>query len=143
MSDDGSRLFMNNRLVVNNDGLHGMRNREGGKSLGQRSYAMILEYFEKGGHAGMIFRYAGAQTKSKMVLVGRSVLTARLEKTRTPSQPSCKCIPCGTKTPKAFGKGKCGPKNNGCNAAKGTAKNGCYSSVSTVCDCKSLKAALA
>jgi len=142
VSDDGSRLFLDGKYIVNNDGAHGMRNKEGRATLRQRSYAVLLEYFEKTGNAGMIFRYMGPGTGG-MRVVPAKVLTARFASTKTPEPKSCKCIPCGSRKPKAFGKGKCGPKNNGCNGAKGTAKSGCYSSQSTVCDCKTLKAALA
>jgi len=141
-SDDGSRLFLDSRLAVNNDGAHGMRNRESTKTLRQRSYDIVLEYFEKGGHAGMTFRYAGPQTRHNMVIVSSRVLTARLASTMTPLPKRCTCIPCGSRKSKAFGKGKCGPKSAVCSGSSGNAKGGCYSSVSTTCDCKSLKASL-
>jgi len=138
-SDDGSRLLINRKYVVNNDGLHGMRNREGRATLRVRSYDVILEYFETTGNAGIIFRYMGPGTGG-MKVVPFKVLTARMLPTKTILPPSgCACIPCGSKTPKRFESGKCGLQNGKCSASKGAAKDGCYSSVSKQCNCKTLK----
>jgi len=139
-SDDGSRLLLDRKLIVNNDGTHGMRNREGMAPLRQRSYDVILEYFDKTGHAGMIFRYMGPGTGG-MKIVPRNVLTARLTTTKTILPPArCTCIPCGTSKGKNFGKGTCGPQSGTCSASKGTAKDGCYTSAKKTCNCKTLKA---
>jgi len=70
ISDDGSKLFLNNRFVVNNDGLHGLRNKEGNSAV-KRSVGIRVEFFERGGHAGMVFRYMGGDTKNRMMWVGR------------------------------------------------------------------------
>jgi len=139
-SDDGSRLFLDSKLIVNNDGTHGMRNREGRAPLRIRSYDVILEYFEKAGHAGMSFRYMGPGTGG-MKVVPSKVLTARLTTTKTILPPArCTCIPCGTSKSKNFGTGKCGPQSAKCGASKGTAKDGCYTSAKKTCDCQTLKA---
>merc|ERR1719191_2312903 len=54
-SDDGSRLYVNGRLVVNNDGLHGMRTRAGAIHLRKGHPAAVSVYFfERGGGAGLI-----------------------------------------------------------------------------------------
>jgi len=139
MSDDGSRLFLNGKSIVNNDGTHAMRSREGRATLRVRSYDLILEYFQKEGKAGMVFKYMGPGTGG-MRVVGAKVLTARMSPTKTILPPShCACIPCGSKRPKEFGKGKCGAANGKCSASKGAAKDGCYSSESKECNCKTLK----
>jgi len=139
MSDDGSRLFLNGKYIVNNDGTHAMRSREGRATLQVRSYDLILEYFQKEGKAGMVFKYMGPGTGG-MRVVGAKVLTARMSPTKTILPPShCACIPCGSKRPKEFGKGKCGAANEKCSASKGAAKDGCYSSESKECNCKTLK----
>jgi len=68
-SDDGSRLYISNRVVVDNNGLHSYRNKVGSKSVaGGKS--IKLEFFEKGGHAGMRFAYSGADTRNVFVYVG-------------------------------------------------------------------------
>ena len=69
-SDDGSKLWINNRYTINNDGLHGWRNREASKSLRKGWHRVRLEMFEKGGHAGMLFRYKGRDTGNRWVVVG-------------------------------------------------------------------------
>lgn len=48
-SDDGSRLYVNDRLVVDNDGLHGRQTRTGQAALEKGHHAIRLEFFESGG----------------------------------------------------------------------------------------------
>jgi len=83
-SDEGSRLFLNNKLLVNNDGIHNMRNVEGTTTL-RRPARLVLEYFQVKGNSGMIFRYMGADTGSTMQLVTSKQMTARYARTRTPA----------------------------------------------------------
>jgi len=64
-SDDGSKLYIDNQLVINNDGLHGLRARQGRKSLGKGEHPLKLEFFERGGKAGMLFRFKGADTRNR------------------------------------------------------------------------------
>jgi len=71
ISDDGSRLFINSRATVDNDGLHALRNKEGIINLKRKQWKLKLEYFERGGHAGMVFRYMGFDTGNRMKYVPR------------------------------------------------------------------------
>jgi hypothetical protein len=48
LSDDGSKLYLNGDLVVNNDGLHGSETKCGNVNEGEH-YNFVLEYFENGG----------------------------------------------------------------------------------------------
>jgi alpha-L-fucosidase len=48
-SDDGSRLFINNTLVVDNDGLHGTIERKGTIALEKGYHLFRVEFFEKTG----------------------------------------------------------------------------------------------
>ncbi|WP_127500563.1 family 16 glycoside hydrolase [Actinoplanes solisilvae] len=48
-SDDGSRLRIDNNLVVNNDGLHGVVAVEGSINLTAGYHALLIEFFEQGG----------------------------------------------------------------------------------------------
>jgi len=58
-SDDGSRMYVNGKLVVNNDGLHGMRSRHGRIHL-KKGYASIqVYYFERTGGAGLYAYWSG------------------------------------------------------------------------------------
>ncbi|MCW5554051.1 MAG: response regulator [Verrucomicrobiae bacterium] len=51
-SDDGSRLFINGREVVNNGGVHAMVEKSGEISLTAGDHEIRLEYFDQGGEAG-------------------------------------------------------------------------------------------
>jgi len=48
-SDDGSRLFIDNKLIVDNDGLHGLNKEEGFVPLEKGFHIVRVEYFEKNG----------------------------------------------------------------------------------------------
>ncbi len=48
-SDDGSQLFVNGRLVVDNDGLHASREAQGSVGLSAGTHEIVVTYFEKGG----------------------------------------------------------------------------------------------
>jgi hypothetical protein len=74
LSDDGSKLWINGAYTVNNDGLHGMRNKEGERLLGSGPHMLRLEMFERSGNAGMVLRYRGPDTRSKMIVVPTRVL---------------------------------------------------------------------
>merc|ERR1712054_127062 len=58
-SDDGSKLWVNRRQVVNNDGLHGMRKRAGRVFLRKGSVSVKVVTFERGGHAGLYVDWQG------------------------------------------------------------------------------------
>jgi len=72
ISDDGSKMYLNDGLVVNNDGLHGMRNRCGARNLRRGSYRVKVAVFEHGGGFGCIWRYRGRDTRNRMILVGQN-----------------------------------------------------------------------
>merc|ERR1719253_2489990 len=69
ISDDGSKLWVDNRFTINNDGLHGWRNREATRRLGAGWHLMRLEMFERGGAAGMLLRYRGLDTANRWAVV--------------------------------------------------------------------------
>jgi hypothetical protein len=62
-SDDGSRLLIGNTVVVNNDGLHGMVEQSGTINLANGLHRMRIEFFERGGGAGLIARWSGPFAK--------------------------------------------------------------------------------
>jgi hypothetical protein len=66
-SDDGSRLFIGDTLVVDNDGLHGMVERGGQIALRAGRHTTRVEFFENGGGAGLIVSYQ-SPTLSKRVV---------------------------------------------------------------------------
>lgn len=58
-SDDGSRLYIGDELVVDNDGLHGMQLRGGSVPLRAGHHKIRIEFFEAGGGAGLNATMAG------------------------------------------------------------------------------------
>ena len=70
-SDDGSRVWIGDRMLVNNDGLHGMVERSGSIVLGPGKHAIRVEFFEYGGGAGCILRMEGPGVPFGVVDAGR------------------------------------------------------------------------
>ena len=58
-SDDGSRLFIGDTLVVENNGVHGSQERSGVIGLQAGKHAFRVEYFEATGSATLAARYQG------------------------------------------------------------------------------------
>lgn len=56
-SDDGSRLYLHDRLVVDNDGLHGMVEKSGVIGLKAGFHPFRVEYFNASGQAGLEVRW--------------------------------------------------------------------------------------
>jgi hypothetical protein len=70
-SDDGSKMWLDGKQVIDNNGLHGMRERSCDTKFDDHSFKDLrIEMFENGGGAGCEFRYKGADTKSKKEIVG-------------------------------------------------------------------------
>lgn len=59
-SDDGSRLWINGLLVVDNNGVHGMRERSGTVTLDAGHHDIRVEFFENSGGAGLLLRWTPA-----------------------------------------------------------------------------------
>ncbi|MBI3855546.1 MAG: c-type cytochrome [Planctomycetes bacterium] len=58
-SDDGSRLYVDGKLVVNNDGLHGMAEKAGNTTLKAGAHAIVVTYFNNGGGEGLRVQWQG------------------------------------------------------------------------------------
>ncbi len=73
-SDDGSRLWIGDTLVVDNDGLHSMHEASGSITLAAGTWPITVTFFEKGGDAGLIVRYSSSriakQTIPDSILLG-------------------------------------------------------------------------
>jgi len=54
ISDDGSKLFIHDELVVDNDGLHGDREVKGSMALAEGMHPFRVEFFERGGWSTII-----------------------------------------------------------------------------------------
>lgn len=59
VSDDGSRLFIRNQLVLDNDGLHGNIEKTGQIALEEGWHAVRVDYFENGGGSTLKVKYGG------------------------------------------------------------------------------------
>lgn len=66
-SDDGSKLFLNGALVVDNDGLHGMQTRQGIVALAAGKHRLRVEFFENGGGAGLLVRWSGPGRSTQVI----------------------------------------------------------------------------
>ena len=62
-SDDGTRLYINGKLVVDNDGVHGMQAKKGKLDLEPGAAKLKLEYFEKGGEERLALDMSGPGIK--------------------------------------------------------------------------------
>merc|ERR1712166_717595 len=52
-NDDGSQLFIDGVRIVNNDGNHGMRDRQGSRKLRAGNHELVITFYENGGGAGL------------------------------------------------------------------------------------------
>ena len=86
-SDDGSRLFVDNRLVVDNGGVHGTLTQSGSTQLERGAHLIVLEYLQAGGlyamdwswsRDGTAFTKVPSWRLSQKRAGHRSALTARL-----------------------------------------------------------------
>lgn len=70
-SDDGSRLYIGNQMIVDNDGLHGMQERSGEIALQPGLHAIRVEFFERGGGAGCIVSMQGGGMNKQAIPIDR------------------------------------------------------------------------
>ncbi|CAL1168986.1 unnamed protein product [Cladocopium goreaui] len=76
-SDDGSKLYFNGAMVIDNDGTHSMRTRS---SLpidlqGNSFNRITILHFEGGGSAGLRLQYSGPDTGGQLITVPSSALS--------------------------------------------------------------------
>ena len=69
-SDDGSRLYIGDELVVNNDGLHGMSERRGRIRLTAGSHPIVVTYFDNGGSDGLQVSWSGPGIRKQRIPAG-------------------------------------------------------------------------
>lgn len=58
-SNDGSRLFIDGKLVVDNGGSHGLEERQGDVILDKGRHSIEIHYFDSGGSQALEFSYKG------------------------------------------------------------------------------------
>jgi putative heme-binding domain-containing protein len=74
-SDDGSRLYIGKRQVVNNDGLHGMVERSGTIDLTAGSHPIVVTYFDNGGGDGLIVSWSGPSIRKQKIPADRLAIS--------------------------------------------------------------------
>ena len=74
-SDDGSKLYVNDKLVVNNDGDHGIQEQQGSVNLKSGKNKIKMEYFNGGGGYYLSATYQGSETPTQ--IISPEVLTVR------------------------------------------------------------------
>ena len=79
-SDDGSRLYIGDKLVVNNDGNHGMVEKRGSIQLSAGSHPLVVTYYDQGGGDGLRVSWSSRGFKkqsipsSKLSVIGADTL---------------------------------------------------------------------
>lgn len=58
-SDDGSRVYLDGKLLINHDGLHGMDEKSAKIQLTKGPHALIVTYYDNGGGDGLDFAWQG------------------------------------------------------------------------------------
>lgn len=58
-SDDGSRIYLNDKLLIDNDGLHGMIRKKASIDLSAGSHKLVVTYFDNGGGDGLQVQWQG------------------------------------------------------------------------------------
>ena len=78
-SDDGSRLYLDNKLVINNDGLHGMVEKNATVNLTAGSHDLIVTYFDNGGGDGLNVTWSGPGLKKQSIAADRLSVSSGTE----------------------------------------------------------------
>lgn len=89
VSDDGSRLLIDEQLVVDNDGLHGSQGRTGTVALAAGPHALVVEWFNKTGGADLDLFYGPAGDPLERVPAGS------LGRVPAPGSPPDRAAGCG------------------------------------------------
>ena len=64
-SDDGSQVFVDDQIVVNNDGVHGRADKSGKVNLTAGTHRLRVTYFERDGEESLEVRWNGPGIKGK------------------------------------------------------------------------------
>jgi hypothetical protein len=76
-SDDGSRLTLNNTVLVENDGLHGNVTKTSvATTLASGAHVINLKYFEYEGGQSLVVRYRGPDTGNNWLAIPNSALSS-------------------------------------------------------------------
>ena len=75
-SDDGSKLYIDGRLVADNDGLHGAVERSGVIGLEAGYHAISVGYIQQGGNATLNVYYSGPGVGKQLIPANALVISA-------------------------------------------------------------------
>ena len=78
-SDDGSRFYIDGELLIDNDGLHGMVEKQGTVQLTAGLHPIVATYFDNGGGDGLTMSWNGPDIKKQEIPA--SVLVSAAEQT--------------------------------------------------------------
>ena len=67
VSDDGSSILINGEVVVDNDGVHGMRESGGSIALSAGAHRITLDYFQGRGGRGLSLEYQGPDLERQSI----------------------------------------------------------------------------
>ena len=70
-SDDGSRIYVRGRMVVNNDGAHGPVEKAGAINLPAGSHPIVVTYFDNGGGDMLSIQWSGPGIKKQAIPAAR------------------------------------------------------------------------
>lgn len=70
-SDDGSRLYVGDQLVVNNDGKHGMVEKSGTIDLPAGAHPIMVTYYDNGGGDGLRVMWRGPRIRKQKIPANR------------------------------------------------------------------------
>ena len=68
-SDDGSRLIIDGKKVIENDGIHGHKNVNGKADLKKGTAKVRVEWFDKSGHTSLDLSWSGGGVKNQALSV--------------------------------------------------------------------------
>lgn len=74
-SDDGSKLYLNNILVVDNDGDHGVKEKSGSFNLEKGRHLIKIEFFNAGGGLHLDAKYKGKNTLKQIIPINKLYTT--------------------------------------------------------------------
>ncbi len=92
-SDDGSRLYINDQLIVDNDGLHGMRELSGTIDLTAGHHKLVVTYFDNGGGDGLEVTWSGPRLRKQAIAPDRLFLLGGEESIRDIAVSTLEMLP--------------------------------------------------
>lgn len=85
-SDDGSMLYLDDKLVIDNDGFHGLETKEAEVWLTKGRHPIEMQYFQAGGGKGVALQWR-KPGDTELSLIGPKYLSHDPEKIQEPGPP--------------------------------------------------------